>query len=123
VEPIGAEQLARWRLEATRARRAKGSAMDADVVLALLDEVERLRRAIVVHATTDNRGVIPSAMLSRWRADAEAAESNPETWQLANRLLAAMDEIEGHRSASRWLALATGTWRDAKPMNDSEELT
>jgi hypothetical protein len=50
--------------------------------LALLDEVERLRRELAVHARLDQAGPIPPETLTRWRTEAEAGESNPDTWKL-----------------------------------------
>lgn len=59
---------------------------------AYLDEVERLRRELSLHATADGPGPIPAESLRRWRTEAEAAEST-----LADRLLAVIDEIEARR--------------------------
>lgn len=106
---IPLEQLARWRREAAGLdklasrdtdRRARVSVIDVSVVLELLDEVDRLRRELAIHAHQDQAGPIPAEALKRWRIEAEAAESNPETWKLADRLLAAIDEIEGRRSGA-----------------------
>jgi hypothetical protein len=56
ARPITADQLARWRAEAEALdavaergseHRARAAVMDVSVVLALLDEIERLKEAFV----------------------------------------------------------------------------
>ena len=106
--PISSEQLARWRREAEGLdkladrgtdRRARVAVVDVDIVLSLLDEVERLRRELSVHANDGSlaAGPIPAATLQRWRAHAEQVSANDERWMLADRLLTAIQEVEGRR--------------------------
>ncbi len=113
ARPIPVEQLAGWRAEAEgldelAARgtdhRARVAVMDVDVVLSLLDEVDRLRRALRMHADDglSVAGAIATATLSRWREEAvRVSESDPDERRLADRLLAAMNEIEGRRRGAR----------------------
>jgi hypothetical protein len=63
-QPIAAEQLAKWRAEATaldaleqrgNARRALVSVVDVDVVLSLLGEIDRLRYEAGKAGTRENR--------------------------------------------------------------------
>jgi hypothetical protein len=106
--PISVEQLASWRREAQGLdkladrdsdRRARVTVMDVSVVLSLLDEVERLRGTLSVHANDGSLAVgpIPATTLQLWRADARQVSVDDERWMLADRLLCAIDELEGRR--------------------------
>jgi len=116
ARPITGEQLSSWRAEAEALdalvergndRRARMAVMDVSVVLALLDEIDRLKEAFVPRPLQNSEGVgsIPHERLSQWRSDAERWQEDPldpraDVWTACARLLAAIDELERRRSAS-----------------------